>query len=42
MKYDIIKLEAKALVDTGVLEDPTPRMNLETSEDIRREMAKVY
>jgi hypothetical protein len=28
--------------DTKVLEDPTPRINLATSEDIRREMAKVY
>jgi hypothetical protein len=27
---------------TGTLEDPTPRINLSTSEDIRREMAKVY
>jgi predicted nucleic acid-binding protein len=28
--------------DTEVLDDPTPRINLSTSEDIRREMAKVY
>ena len=28
--------------DTEVLDDPTPRINLATSEDIRREMAKVY
>ena len=28
--------------DTEVFEDPTPRINLSTSEDIRREMAKVY
>ena len=28
--------------DTEVLEDPTPRINLATSEDIRREMARVY
>jgi len=27
---------------TGVIEDPSPRINLATSEDIRREMAKVY
>jgi hypothetical protein len=27
---------------TEVLEDPSPRINLSTSEDIRREMAKVY
>ena len=29
-------------VSTEVLDDPTPRINLATSEDIRREMAKVY
>ena len=28
--------------DTDVIDDPTPRINLSTSEDIRREMAKVY
>jgi hypothetical protein len=28
--------------DTEVFEDPHPRINLSTSEDIRREMAKVY
>lgn len=28
--------------DTKVIEDPTPRINLATSDDIRREMAKVY
>ena len=28
--------------DTAVIDDPTPRINLATSEDIRREMAKVY
>lgn len=27
---------------TEVHDDPTPRINLATSEDIRREMAKVY
>jgi predicted nucleic acid-binding protein len=27
---------------TEIIEDPTPRINLATSEDIRREMAKVY
>jgi len=27
---------------TEILDDPTPRINLSTSEDIRREMAKVY
>jgi len=29
-------------VSTEILEDHTPRINLATSEDIRREMAKVY
>lgn len=29
-------------VSTKVLDDPTPRINLSTSEDIRREMARVY
>lgn len=28
--------------DTEILEEPIPRINLSTSEDIRREMAKVY
>ncbi len=28
--------------DTQILEEPLPRMNLSTSEDIRREMARVY
>lgn len=28
--------------DTEFLEDPLPRINLSTSEDIRREMARVY
>ena len=28
--------------DTEVLHGPTPRINLSTSEAIRREMAKVY
>jgi hypothetical protein len=27
---------------TEIVDDPTPRINLATSEDIRREMAKVY
>ena len=29
-------------VSTEIFEDHTPRINLTTSEDIRREMAKVY
>jgi predicted nucleic acid-binding protein len=28
--------------DTQIIEDPHPRINLVTSEDIRREMARVY
>jgi hypothetical protein len=28
--------------DTQIIEDSHPRINLSTSEDIRREMAKVY
>ena len=28
--------------DTQILEDPYPRINLSTSDDIRREMARVY
>jgi len=28
--------------NTERIEDPIPRINLSTSEDIRREMAKVY
>ena len=28
--------------DIQIFDDPTPRINLATSEDIRREMAKVY
>jgi hypothetical protein len=29
-------------VSTELIDGPTPRINLSTSEDIRREMAKVY
>ena len=28
--------------DTEIFDDPLPRINLSTSEDIRREMARVY
>jgi len=28
--------------DPQIIEDPHPRINLSTSEDIRREMARVY
>ncbi len=30
------------LANTEILDDPLPRINLSTSEDIRREMARVY
>jgi len=30
------------LTDTEIIEDPLPRINLSTSDDIRREMARVY
>ncbi len=30
------------LVPTILVEDPSPRINLATSDDIRREMARVY
>ena len=42
MTSDIIELKARSFVDTEIIDDPTPRINLATSEDIRREMAKVY
>ena len=28
--------------DTEVIDDPAPRINLATSDDIRRELARVY
>ena len=28
--------------DTEILDDPLPRINLSTADDIRREMARVY
>lgn len=28
--------------DTEILDDPLPRINLTTADDIRREMARVY
>jgi hypothetical protein len=33
-----------AVTQTGfdILDTPTPRLNLSTSEDVRREMAKIY
>ncbi|NBU48120.1 MAG: hypothetical protein EBS34_11930 [Flavobacteriales bacterium] len=32
----------KMPTNTEIFEDPTPRINLSTSDDIRREMARVY
>jgi hypothetical protein len=42
MTSKITELRAEHHESYGVLDDPTPRINLATSEDIRREMAKVY
>lgn len=42
MKNKNIELSPVSPVDTLTYYDPTPRINLANSEDIRREMAKVY
>ena len=42
MKSSCIKHHPLSDANTEILDDPTPRINLATSEDIRREMAKVY
>ena len=42
MKTRSIELLSAHHIDRVVDPDPTPRINLATSEDIRREMAKVY
>jgi len=42
MSLDSIENSLEVLEPTGVLDSPTPRINLATSEDVRREMAKVY
>jgi hypothetical protein len=42
MTISCTNIPPKNQVSTEVLDDPTPRINLSTSEDIRREMAKVY
>jgi len=42
MKTRSIELLPAHHIDRVVDPDPTPRINLSTSEDIRREMAKVY
>jgi hypothetical protein len=38
------RIKDRDISHTGfeVLDAPTPRLNLSTSEDVRREMAKVY
>ncbi len=42
MTTNCITKRPKMHTDTEILEDSTPRINLATSDDIRREMAKVY
>lgn len=42
MKNKSTELSPICPVDTLIDCDPTPRINLSTSEDIRREMARVY
>jgi len=42
MTSEITELKAEPYERYGIVDDPTPRINLATSEDIRREMAKVY
>jgi predicted nucleic acid-binding protein len=42
MKSSCIKHHSLNDANTEIHDDPTPRINLATSEDIRREMAKVY
>lgn len=37
-----IKLQPLFHESIGIFDEDTPRINLSTSEDIRREMAKVY
>ena len=37
-----IEKSLEALEPVEVIDSPAPRINLATSEDIRREMAKVY
>jgi hypothetical protein len=36
------KIKPLSQANTERIEEPIPRINLSTSEDIRREMAKVY
>ena len=42
MQTNNTKLKPLSQANTERIEEPIPRINLSTSEDIRREMAKVY
>ena len=42
MQTNNTKIKPLSQVNTERIEDAIPRINLSTSEDIRREMAKVY
>ena len=42
MTTNCITKRPKMSTDTEILDDPLPRINLSTSDDIRREMARVY
>ena len=42
MQTNNTKLKPLSQANTERIEDPVPRINLSTSEDIRREMARVY
>ena len=44
IKLNMRYTKESAICQTGIeiLAEPTPRLNLSTSEDVRREMAKVY
>lgn len=42
MQTNNTKLKPLSQANTERIEDPVPRINLSTSEDIRREMGRVY
>ena len=42
MQTNNTKIKPLSQVNTERIEDPIPRINLSTSEDIRREMGRVY
>lgn len=42
MTTDRTENSLEVLESIEILDSPTPRINLATSEDVRREMAKVY